>query len=81
MYIWILDYCDFFNCSKRTEFYKAAEQLNITTNTFKTASALEEELGTSLFIRGNRNITLTEAGILLKRRALEIIDLEEKNDR
>ena len=30
------------------------------------------------FIRESRSITLTEAGILLKRRALEIIDLEEK---
>lgn len=39
---------------------------------------MEEELGTALFIRGSRNITLTEAGLLLKRRALEIIELEEK---
>ena len=39
---------------------------------------MEEELGTALFIRGSRSITLTEAGILLKRRALEILDLEEK---
>ena len=39
---------------------------------------LEEELGTSLFIRGNKKITLTEKGILLKRRAMEILELEEK---
>ena len=31
-----------------------------------------------LFNRGGRNVTLTDEGILLKRRALEIIDLEDK---
>lgn len=41
-------------------------------------AAFEEELGTALFIRESRSITLTEAGILLKQRVLEIIDLEEK---
>ena len=69
----------FLTVAKEQNFTKAAEQLNITQPTLsRQLSALEEELGTSLFIRGNRNITLTEAGILLKRRALEIIDLEEK---
>lgn len=69
----------FLTVAKEQNFTKAAEQLNITQPTLsRQLSALEEELGTSLFIRENRNITLTEAGILLKRRALEIIDLEEK---
>ena len=69
----------FLTVAKEQNFTKAAEQLNITQPTLsRQLAALEEELGTVLFIRGNRNITLTEAGILLKRRALEIIALEEK---
>lgn len=69
----------FLTVAKEQNFTKAAEQLNITQPTLsRQLAALEEELGTALFIRGNRSITLTEAGILLKRRALEIIDLEEK---
>ena len=69
----------FLTVAKEQNFTRAAEQLNITQPTLsRQLAALEEELGTPLFIRGNRSITLTEAGILLKRRALEIIDLEEK---
>lgn len=69
----------FLTVAKEQNFTKAAEQLNITQPTLsRQLAALEEELGTTLFIRGNRSITLTESGILLKRRALEIIDLEEK---
>ena len=69
----------FLTVAKEQNFTKAAEQLHITQPTLsRQLAALEEELGTDLFIRGSRSITLTEAGILLKRRALEIIDLEEK---
>ncbi len=39
---------------------------------------LEEELGTELFVRGKRRTTLTEAGILFKTRAEEIMSLEER---
>ena len=41
-------------------------------------AAFEEELGVTLFIRSGKKISLTEEGILLKRRALEILNLEEK---
>lgn len=69
----------FLTVAKEQNFTKAAEQLNITQPTLsRQLAALEEELGTALFVRGSRSITLTESGILLKRRALEIIDLEEK---
>ena len=69
----------FLTVAKEQNFTKAAEQLNITQPTLsRQLAALEEELGTALFIRGSRSITLTEAGILLKRRALEIIELKEK---
>lgn len=41
---------------------------------------LEDELGKQLFIRGNRKITLTEEGMLLRKRAEEILDLVEKTE-
>ena len=69
----------FLTVAKEQSFTKAAEQLHITQPTLsRQLAALEEELGVSLFIRGSRNITLTDEGILLKRRALEILELEEK---
>ena len=36
-----------------------------------------EELGVTLFIRRGKRSSLTDEGILLKRRALEILNLEE----
>ena len=36
---------------------------------------LEEELGTTLFVRGNRKITLTEEGMVLRKRAEEMVRL------
>ncbi|MCD7874777.1 MAG: LysR family transcriptional regulator [Acidaminococcaceae bacterium] len=39
---------------------------------------LETELGKQLFIRGNRKITLTEDGMILRKRAEEIVSLMEK---
>ena len=69
----------FLNVAKEQSFTKAAEQLHITQPTLsRQLAALEEELGVTLFARSGRNITLTEEGILLKRRALEILDLEER---
>ena len=69
----------FLTVAKEQNFTKAAEQLNITQPTLsRQLSALEDEIGKALFIRGNRSVTLTETGVLLKRRALEIRDLEEK---
>ena len=70
----------FFGLWQRSRaFTKAAEQLHITQPTLsRQLAALEEELGAALFNRGGRCITLTAAGLLLKRRALEIMDLEDK---
>ena len=61
---------------------KASEVLHLSQPALsRQLMQLEEELGTELFIRGKRKITLTPAGILLRRRALEIIELTEKAGR
>ncbi len=59
----------------------AAESLHITQPTLsKQLMDLEEELGKKLFIRGNRKITLTEAGMFLRKRAQEMVDLADKTE-
>lgn len=58
---------------------KAAEALHITQPTLsRQIKELEEELGTELFIRGRRQIQLTEAGMFLKSRAEEILELTQQ---
>ena len=69
----------FLTVAKEQSFTKAAEQLHITQPTLsRQMAAFEEELGVTLFIRNGKKISLTEEGILLKRRALEILNLGEK---
>ncbi len=61
---------------------KAAEMLHITQPTLSRQLAqLEEETGVRLFNRGSRKITLTNEGMLLRRRAEEILDLVDKTSR
>ena len=69
----------FLTVAKEQSFTKAAEQLHITQPTLsRQLAAFEEELGIVLFVRKGKSITLTDEGILLKRRALEILNLEER---
>lgn len=69
----------FLTVAKEQSFTKAAEQLHITQPTLsRQMAALEDELGITLFLRNGKRISLTDEGILLKRRALEILNLEEK---
>ena len=69
----------FLTVAKEQSFTKAAHQLNITQPTLsRQLAALEDELGATLFERGGHSINLTSEGQLLKRRALEIVDLEDK---
>ena len=57
----------------------AAQALHMTQPTLsRQLMDLEEELGKQLLIRGSRRITLTEDGMLLRKRAAEILDLVEK---
>ena len=69
----------FLTIAKEQSFTKAAEQLHITQPTLsRQMTAFEEDLGITLFIRNGKKISLTDEGILLKRRALEILNLEER---
>lgn len=61
---------------------KAAEQLHITQPTLSRQLAqMEDEAGVKLFVRGARNIVLTNEGLLLRRRAEEILELVDKTER
>lgn len=65
--------------AKERSFTSAAKQLHITQPTLSRQLAdFEKELGVSLFVRKGKTIALTQEGILLKRRALEILELEER---
>lgn len=61
---------------------RAAEALHITQPTLsRQLSQLEEEVGVKLFHRGAKKITLTNEGILLRRRAEEILSLVDRTER
>ena len=60
---------------------RAAEALHVTQPTLSRQIAqLEDEVGVKLFHRGARKITLTNEGILLRRRAEEILSLVDKTE-
>ena len=59
----------------------ASEALHVAQPSLsRQMKELEEELGASLFIRGNRRITLTEEGMVLKKRAEEIVGLIQRTE-
>lgn len=61
---------------------RAAEFLHLTQPTLsRQLMQLEDELGVKLFTRSNHKIVLTEEGMLLKRRAQEMVALAEKTKR
>lgn len=61
---------------------RAAQKLHITQPTLsRQLMQLEEDLGTTLFRRNSHRIVLTEDGMLLKRRAQELLELAEKTQR
>lgn len=72
----------FLSVAREENFTRAAEQLHVTQPTLSRQIAdLEVELGVKLFTRSNHNIVLTEDGMLLKRRAQEILSLADKTKR
>jgi len=69
----------FLTVAREGNITRAASFLHITQPTLsRQLMQMEEELGVKLFRRGKHNILLTEEGMLLRRRAQEIVDLAEK---
>lgn len=57
----------------------AAESLHLSQPTLsRQLKDMEDELGKQLLIRGNRRVTLTEEGMILRKRAEEILELVKK---
>ena len=80
MEIRVLSY--FLMVAREENITKVAQLLHITQPTLsRQLMQLEEELGARLFNRSNHRIILTEDGMLLKRRAQEMISLAEKTKR
>lgn len=68
----VLNY--FLTVARERTISKAAEVLHLSQPTLsKQLKDLEEELGVQLFIRGNREISLTEDGVYLQNRGKEIL--------
>lgn len=77
MDIRVLQY--FLAVAREESITKAAKVLHISQPPLsRQLKDLEDELGKQLLIRGNRKITLTEEGLILRKRAEEIIRLAEK---
>lgn len=61
---------------------KAADYLHITQPTLSRQMAqLEDEIGVKLFHKEGRKLTLTNEGMLLRRRAEEILNLVDKTEK
>ncbi len=69
----------FLEIAREESITRAAERLHISQPTLsKQLKDLEEELGQKLFTRTNYSIRLTEAGMLLRKRAEDILDMVDK---
>jgi DNA-binding transcriptional LysR family regulator len=80
MEIRVLKY--FLTVAREESITKAAEILHITQPTLsRQLMQLEEDLKVQLFTRGKTKIVLTEEGMLLRRRAEEIVELADRTER
>lgn len=75
----------FLAVAREQSIVRAAESLHLSQPTLSTQiKSLEEELGKQLLIRGSkgtRKVTLTEEGMILRKRAEEILSLVQKTER
>ena len=75
----------FLAVAREQSIIRAAESLHLSQPTLSTQiKAMEEELGRQLLIRGtkgSRKVTLTEEGMILRKRAEEILNLVHKTER
>ncbi|MHA9741211.1 LysR family transcriptional regulator [Robinsoniella peoriensis] len=74
----------FLAIAREQSIVRAAESLHLSQPTLSTQiKNMEEELGKQLLIRGtkgSRKVTLTEEGMILRKRAEEILDLVQKTE-
>lgn len=76
----VLNY--FLMAAREENITRAASLLHVTQPTLsRQLMQLEEELGVKLFERSSHSIILTDEGMLLKRRAQELLRLAEKTKR
>nr|WP_249315521.1 LysR family transcriptional regulator [Bacillus sp. FJAT-49711] len=69
----------FLTVAREGSITKAADFLHVTQPTLsRQVKDLEQELGKKLFIRSSHSIILTDEGMLLRKRAEEIIDMVDK---
>lgn len=79
MEIRVLEY--FLAVAREQSFSRAAQSLHLTQPTLsRQLKDLEDELGKQLFIRSSKRISLTDDGMILRRRAEEIINLVQKTE-
>ena len=72
----------FLTVAREENITRAAELLHVSQPAVSRQLAqLENELGVKLFVRSNHHIMLTEDGLMLRRRAQEIVELAEKTQR
>lgn len=75
----------FLAVAREQSIVKAAKSLHLSQPTLSTQiRAMEEELGKQLLVRGtkgSRRVTLTEEGMILRKRAEEILSLVQKTER
>lgn len=71
----------FLTVARERNITNAAKSLHITQPTLsRQMTLLEEEIGAKLFIRDSRPLSLTNEGLLLRRRAEEILELIDKTE-
>lgn len=71
----------FLTVARERNITNAAKVLHITQPTLsRQMTLLEDQLGTKLFVRDSRPLALTDEGLLLRRRAEEILELMEKTE-
>ena len=72
----------FLTVAREENITRAARQLHLSQPTLsRQLMQLEDEFGVRLFHRGGHSISLTQEGLLLKRRAQELLALSEKTVR
>ena len=69
----------FLEIAREENMTRASESLHVSQPSLsKEMKALEEELGKKLFIRRNGGLSLTDEGMLLRKRAEDIIEITDK---